>query len=92
MHGGGGFHGGSGSSGSSDSTSIVVGMVFILIVVVVGKALAAKQERSENLDFVYSPSQVAKKSGKTMKLLEFLSRQDPQWTRSHCEKWPRRHS
>ena len=33
--------------------------------------------RDENLDFVYSPAQVAMKEGKTVKLLEFLSRQDP---------------
>ena len=40
--------------------------------------IAPKKGRgNENLDFVYSSAQVAKKGGKTIKLLQFLSRQDP---------------
>jgi tryptophan synthase alpha subunit len=36
------------------------------------------QDKSEeDLDYVFSPSQVARKSDKTLKLLEFLSKQDP---------------
>ena len=41
------------------------------------KKLCSTRHGDENLDFVYSPAQVARKSGKTLKLLEFLSRQDP---------------
>ena len=51
--------------------------VGIMVLIGLRKVIAAGQARSENLDFVYSPSQVAKKSGKTLKLLEFLSQQDP---------------
>jgi predicted lipid-binding transport protein (Tim44 family) len=74
---GGGFHGGSRSSTGSDSTGLVGAMVFILIVVGIGTLLSARQQHNENLDFVYSPSMVARKSGKTIKLLEFLAKQDP---------------
>jgi len=36
-----------------------------------------KPDKSENLDYVYSPASVAPKAAKTGKLLDFLSRQDP---------------
>lgn len=77
---GGGFHGGSShgsGSGSSDSPfAVIVFMGGVLVVLAI--ILRASRRRSdENLDFVYSRGQIAKKSGKTCKLLEFLSRQDP---------------
>ena len=37
----------------------------------------SKKGKSENLDFVYSPKDVARKAEKTDKLLAFLSQQDP---------------
>ena len=50
----------------------MVPLGIFVIVVVISKLAESKQGENENLDFVYSPSQVAKKSGKTLKLLEFL--------------------
>jgi len=77
--GGGGFHGSGGSHGGSGNDSWI-GLVFALVflsIIVISKLAQRKQRRNENLDFVYSFTQIAKKGGKTLKLLEFLARQDP---------------
>jgi intein/homing endonuclease/predicted lipid-binding transport protein (Tim44 family) len=47
-------------------------LIFIRIIYV-----ARKKKREENLDFVYSRSQIAPKADKTEKLLAFISQQDP---------------
>ena len=49
-----------------------LGLVFFGIVVCV-----AKRAHGENLDCVFSESAVARKRDKTLKLLEFIARQDP---------------
>lgn len=72
----------SGSSGSSDDTEEIIGAVIfgtLCTGFVVGLILfiRRKSRKSENLDYVYSPEAVVKKSTKTEKLLEFLSKQDP---------------
>ena len=46
------------------------------MVVILLKLAGRKAKGNENLDFVYTPAQVAKKADKTLKLLEFLSKQD----------------
>lgn len=80
--GGGGFHGsggrGRGMSGGPPKASdfVIFGIIAgIFIVIFICKCRQAKN--NENLDFVYSAAKVALKSRKTLKLLEFLSKQDP---------------
>ena len=74
----GGFHssGGRGSgSGSGDGSALaffVFGGVIIFFIIV-----ARKQQAGQNLDFLYSAFQIGKKRGKTVKLLEFIAKQDP---------------
>ena len=76
-HGGGGFHGG----GGRPATAADLILFFVFFAVVAGAVIAAifneNQGGGEDLNFVYSPAQVAKKGGKTAKLLQFLARQDP---------------
>jgi predicted lipid-binding transport protein (Tim44 family) len=91
VHNKGGSSGGSRSSSSSSHSSggspsepmtwvDWLGLVFWLgtigavIFVLMRKA---RRSKKENLDFVYSPSAVARKANRTEKLLEFLGRQDP---------------
>ena len=75
--GGGGYHG-SGSGGNGEDG--LWGFIFIfgvIVVYLVIKGIASRDtEGGENLDFVYGRSVIEKKSGKTLKLLEFLSKQD----------------
>jgi uncharacterized membrane protein YgcG len=71
----------SGSSGSSDGVEEIIGAAIFGTVCtgfVVGIILLIrrKSRKSENLDYVYSPEEVAKKSTRTEKLLGFLSTQD----------------
>jgi uncharacterized membrane protein YgcG len=75
FHGSGGFHGGSGSSAAPDWLVFVMWPGTLLAIIVI-RELAQRTRGNENLDFVYSPAQVARKGGKTLKLLDFLSRQD----------------
>ncbi len=78
---GGGFRSGSShSSGGGNGKLDPVGL--LLLVVIFGVAIAilinkSKRSKSENLDFVYSASDIARKADKTGKLLLFLARQDP---------------
>jgi predicted lipid-binding transport protein (Tim44 family) len=83
---GGGFSSGTGSGGgyaggggSSDPVGLIVMFVFLgfWIVIVVLVRRRAKGPKSENLDFVFSASQIAPKADKTGKLLLFLAGQDP---------------
>ena len=76
---GGGSHGGSHSSssggGSDGDPRIFLVVVFgIILILLVRRSSTVKPEGE--LDFVFTPAQVAKKSEKTMKLLEFLAKQD----------------
>ena len=81
--GGGGFHSsggghGRGVSGRPPKASdfVVFGIVAVIFIVIF--ICKNRQDTSSgNLDFVYSPAKVALKSNKTVKLLEFLSKQDP---------------
>ena len=73
----------SGSSSDDDGTEVLIGVIivfvsvitFILVLVFLSRRMGSR--KSENLDFVYSPSAVARKANRTAKLLQFLSRQDP---------------
>ncbi len=50
-------------------------LVFIIVLIV--SIRKAKRSKEENLDFVYSPREVAPKASKTERLLAFLSKNDP---------------
>jgi predicted lipid-binding transport protein (Tim44 family)/uncharacterized membrane protein YgcG len=70
----------SSSSGSSgDWVGFVVLGVFILIFILIFFALwrGRGSRKSENLDFVYGRNKIQPKGEKTLKLLTFLSQQDP---------------
>lgn len=69
-----------GSRGVYDDNPLPIIILFfgITVFIMIGALAGSKQGKaSEDLDFVYSPAQVSGKSGKTIKLLEFLARQDP---------------
>jgi predicted lipid-binding transport protein (Tim44 family) len=67
--------------GSSDDVSgIIFFVIFVSLFIVIAVIIHRKQlksSKSENLDYIYSQTDVMKKSMKTEKLLVFLSRQDP---------------
>ena len=79
-----------GRSGSSDDMSgIIVFVIFfslfiVIVVIIYRKQL--KSSKSENLDYLYSQTEVTKKSMKTEKLLAFLSRQDPSFSAAELKK------
>lgn len=71
-----------GGSSSDDETAEIIGGIIFWTVstgLVVGYILIKRRKtsKSENLDYVYSKAEVAQKSAKTEKLLEFLCKQDP---------------
>ena len=73
---GGGFGGGHGGGGGDNPAGVLIfcGVCVVLILIVVSKA---RQKRlTGNLDFVYSEADVARKAVKTVRLLEFLAKQD----------------
>jgi predicted lipid-binding transport protein (Tim44 family) len=77
-------HSSSSSSSSGGELSDTLEVVFGLLVVVVAAGVIifvlsrkARLRKTENLDFVYGASVVFRKSVRTEKLLQFLSRQDP---------------
>ncbi|MCY2927060.1 MAG: TIM44-like domain-containing protein [Planctomycetota bacterium] len=78
--GGGGFHssGGGGSGGSFDSccTGIVILIVILVVITKIIPLFTGKSKAEQDLDYVYSPSAVAGKAAKTLKLLEFIARTD----------------
>jgi len=55
-----------------------------MVVIIYRKQL--KSSKSENLDYIYSQTEVTKKSMKTEKLLAFLSRQDPSFSAAELKK------
>jgi predicted lipid-binding transport protein (Tim44 family) len=78
----GGSHSSSSGGGGRSSDDPMVGLIVILIILTVLVIMVilkrrARRSKSENLDFLYSPSVVARKADRTEKLLQFLSRQDP---------------
>ncbi len=78
----GGSHSSSSSGGGGSSDDPLPGVIVILIILTVLVIMVilkrrARRSKSENLDFVYSPSVVARKADRTETLLQFLSRQDP---------------
>ena len=72
---GGGYSGGGGGSGNPTVFLIILGVVVIVQIV---KFFAKDQggNEDEDLDFVYSQTDVEAKAGKTRKLLDFLARVD----------------
>ena len=70
----------SGSGEASDAAEVIAILIFmgvIAVPVIIFTIRNRKRMKSENLDFVYRAAQIAPKAGKTEKLLDFLSRQDP---------------
>lgn len=51
-------------------------IVVFAVMAIIGSLTRKTSKTEQDLDFVYSPAAVAKKAGKTQKLLEFLARQD----------------
>jgi predicted lipid-binding transport protein (Tim44 family) len=70
-----------GSSSDDETAEIIGGIIFgtVSTGLVVGYILVRRRKtsKSENLDYIYSSAEVAQKTGKTEKLLEFLCKQDP---------------
>jgi len=79
-----------GRGGSSDDMSGIIAFVIffslfiVMVVIIYLKQL--KSSKSENLDYIYSQTEVTKKSMKTEKLLAFLSRQDPSFSAAELKK------
>ncbi len=73
-HGGG--HGGGRGGGSDNPLPALFFLGGIIALMIVVKWFENKSKTDEDLDFLYSPAQVARKKDKTLKLLEFLARQD----------------
>ncbi|MGD0571986.1 MAG: polymorphic toxin-type HINT domain-containing protein [Sedimentisphaerales bacterium] len=72
--GGGGFGGGGGSIEDSWAVFVVWGIV--IVISIVNKVSSRHAKKGDNLDYIYGRSTIEKKSGKTLKLLEFISKQD----------------
>ncbi len=76
---GGSYHSSSRSSGSSSDGSVIVFVIAffsISISIIIIVALLVKSSQKDNLDHLYSVSQIQGKCDRTLKLLEFLSKQD----------------
>jgi hypothetical protein len=87
--GGGGYHGGGGYYGGSSSSSpgiIFWAIVFVIVVIVLCNAYYKQTESGENLDYVYSPSDVRKKADKTKALLDFIAKVDESMTPDKLEQ------
>lgn len=72
--------GSSGSDSSDDSwwvPAIFFGVWSTIFFGALYLVFKGRKRVKENLDFVYSKSEIARKSGKTVKLLQFISAQDP---------------
>lgn len=79
-----GFRGPTSSSGHSrtsygdrESLILTVALFAALVIFMIVVSRMAKRSKSQNLDYIYSPSQIAQKAEKTEKLLGFLAKQDP---------------
>lgn len=70
-----------GGSSSDDTVEMIGGIIFWTVSagLVIGYILVKRRKslKSENLDYIYSIAEVAPKTAKTEKLLEFLCKQDP---------------
>ncbi|NLE67382.1 MAG: TIM44-like domain-containing protein [Lentisphaerae bacterium] len=70
--------GGSSAVFADNPLAVIILFFGLSVFILIGALAGSKQGKAlEDLDFVYSPAQVSGKSGKTIKLLEFLARQDP---------------
>ena len=90
--GGGGYRGGGGRSSSGGSSRpltpgegrvvglIAVGTVAVFVII------AVRAKRSENLDQLFSRSEIEKKSAKTRRLIQFIAKHDPAFTEQELEK------
>jgi predicted lipid-binding transport protein (Tim44 family)/uncharacterized membrane protein YgcG len=86
--GGGGFHGSSGGcrsssgsqSGGSSGDPTWVLFVVILIFIIIVIAAKTQSKKNEDLDYVYSGSEITRKSSKTLQLLQFIAKVDPPYT------------
>jgi predicted lipid-binding transport protein (Tim44 family) len=76
-HSGSGYHGsGSGRGSSSDGFAqflIIMTIIGIIIIVIIKNKKSSKEE---NLDYLYSRTEINKKAAKTEKILNFISKQD----------------
>ncbi|MCY2931635.1 MAG: TIM44-like domain-containing protein [Planctomycetota bacterium] len=83
--GGGGFHSSGGSHGGGGSfsdccTGIIILIVVLVVITKIIPLFTGKSKKEQDLDYVYPPSAVAGKAGKTLKLLEFIARTDTDFT------------
>ena len=69
--------GGGGSGGSGDPTVIFVIFGVIVVIVVISQFAQKREKEDEDLDYLYSRTEIEGKGAKTRKLLDFLSRVDP---------------
>ena len=76
-HGSSGYHGVDGAPGSSGIASWAVPLVAFGLISIVIVFCLVKRTHGEDLDYVFSEAEVAKKRDKTLKLLEFIAKQDP---------------
>ncbi len=92
--GGGGYRGGSHrssgkSSGSSSDGSVAVFLIAFFAIgisIIIIAILLGKSSQRENLDHLYTDSQIQGKRDKTIKLFEFLSKQDSSVTPDKLKK------
>ncbi|MFI5167946.1 MAG: TIM44-like domain-containing protein [Thermoanaerobaculales bacterium] len=78
-HSSGGFHGGSSSQGPAapaGKASWAIPLVTVGLIFAFAAVRLAKRNHSGNLDYVFSEAAVAKKRDKTLKLLDFIAKQD----------------
>jgi len=66
-----------GSSSREEPPWIPVAIFIVLVILIIVVSRVAKKSKTENLDYLYSRSEIGKKAAKTEKLMEFLARQDP---------------
>jgi predicted lipid-binding transport protein (Tim44 family) len=66
------------TSSSKEGSPWLPAAAFLIMILVFTIILSSsRKSKSENLDHLYSPGQIAKKARKTLKLLQFLAGQDP---------------
>jgi hypothetical protein len=85
---GGGYHSsgshGSGSGNDNDGFVFIFFVIIVVIIIIISKATSSGKDG--NLDYVFSERKVARKRDKTLKLLEFLARQDQTVTPDNLRK------
>jgi predicted lipid-binding transport protein (Tim44 family) len=75
-----------GGSGGETAENIFVALWVAGFVVWVVVAIVSKKSRRENLDQLYSRSDIGKKSERTLKLIRFIARQDPSFNEKNLEE------